>query len=119
MFLQWTNKKKIAKCHGKELGSIHIRQEEDEKHEEIVKETVHTEPPYDENTPCIDFNTGSLVLMLDKRKGKPIYDQNDNNSQLGPYIIRKKFDKEMYYLATLDRRKMPLPVDGSRLQPYI
>jgi hypothetical protein len=45
---------------------------EDEKHEEIIKEMVHTEPPYIENTPCINFNEGSLVLMWDKRKGKPI-----------------------------------------------
>jgi hypothetical protein len=119
MFLPWTDKKKIAKYHGKEPGSIHILKKEDEKHEEIIKETVCTEPPYVENTPCINFNEGSLVLMWDKRKGKPRYDQQDNNSWLGPYIIKKKFDKEKYYLTTLDGRKMPLPVDGSLLQPYI
>jgi hypothetical protein len=60
---------------GRSLESIHIIQKEDEKNEEFIKDTVHTEPPYDENTPCIDFNEGSLVLMWDKRKGKPRYEQ--------------------------------------------
>jgi N-acetylglucosamine-6-phosphate deacetylase len=75
--LPWTDqyKDKLAKYHGKEPGSIQILKKEDEKHEEIIKDTVHTEPPYDKNTPCIDFNEGSLVLMWDKRKGKPRYDQ--------------------------------------------
>jgi hypothetical protein len=92
---------------------------EDEKHEEIIKDTVHTYPPHDNNTPCIDFNKGILVLMWQKRKGKPRYDQKDNNSWLGPYIIKKKYDKQNYYLIALDRRNMPLPVDGSFLQPHI
>jgi hypothetical protein len=77
-------KDKLAKYQGKEPGSIQILKKENEKHEEIVKDTIHTEPPYDENTPCIDFNEGSLVFMWDKRKGKPIYDQENNNSWLGP-----------------------------------
>jgi hypothetical protein len=119
MFLPWTDEKKIAKYHRKELGSIHIVQEEDEKHEEIVKYTIQTETPHDKNTPCINFNEGSPMLMWNKRKGKPKYDQKDNNSWLGPYITKKKSDKEMYYLTTLDGRKMPLPVDGSLLQPHI
>jgi hypothetical protein len=59
------------------------------------------------------------MLMWDKRKGKPKYDQKDINSWLGPYIIRKKSDKQRYYLTSLDRRNMPLPVDGSLLQPHI
>jgi hypothetical protein len=88
MFLPWTDKKKTVKYHGKELGSIHIIQEEYEKHEKIVIEI-----PYDENTPCIDFNEGSLVLMWKKIKGNPRYDQKDSNSWLGPYIIRKKSEK--------------------------
>jgi hypothetical protein len=69
--LPWTDqyKDKLAKYHGKEPGSIQILKKEDEKHEEIVKEIVHTEPPYDENTPCINFNEGNHVLMWDKRKG--------------------------------------------------
>ena len=46
--------------------------------------------------------------MWDKRKGKPRYDQKGNNSWLGPYMIKKKYDKEMYYLTTLHKRKMPL-----------
>jgi hypothetical protein len=115
----WTDKKKTAKYHGKELGSIHIIQKEDEKHEGIIKYTVHTEPPRDKNTPCINFNEGSLVLMWDKRKGKPRYDQEDKNSWLGSYIIRNKSDKERYYLTALDGRNMSLPIDGSLLQPHI
>jgi hypothetical protein len=43
-FLPWTDKKKTARYHRKELGSIHIIQ--DEINEEIVKETIHTELPY-------------------------------------------------------------------------
>jgi hypothetical protein len=113
-------KDKVAKYHGKEPGSIQILKKE--KHEEIIKEMVRTEPPsysYVESTSCINFNEGSLALMWDKRKGKPMYDQRNDNSWLGPYIVKKKSDKEKYYLATLDRRKMPLPVDGSLLQPYV
>jgi hypothetical protein len=48
---------------------------EDKKKEEIIKDTVDTDPPYhDENTPCINFNEGNIVLMWDKRKGKPRYE---------------------------------------------
>jgi hypothetical protein len=119
--LPWTNqyKEKLAKYHGKEPWSIQILKKEDEKHEEMVKDIVHIEPPHDNNMPCISFNEGILVLMWDKRKGKPIYDQKDNNSWLGPYITKKKSDKERYYLKTLDGRKLPLPIDGSLLQPHI
>ena len=53
--------------------------------------------------------------MWDKRKGKPNYDQNYNNSWLGPYIIKKKSEKEKYYLTAMDGGKMPLRVDGSLL----
>ena len=119
MFLPWTDKKKTAKYHGEELGSIHIIQKEDEKSKEIVKKIVHKEPPYHENTPCSDFNEGTLVLMWDKIKGKPRYEYKYNNSWLGPYIIKMNSDKEKYYLTTLDKRKMPLPIDGSLLRPHI
>jgi hypothetical protein len=40
-------------------------------------------------------------------------------SWLSPYITKNKFDKERYYLAALDGRKMPLSVEGSLLRPYI
>jgi hypothetical protein len=59
------------------------------------------------------------VLIWDKGNDKPRYDQKDNNSWIGPYIIKKKLDKERYYLTTLNKRKMPLPIDGSLLQPHI
>ena len=58
-------------------------------------------------------------FMWDKNKGKPKYDQKDDNSWLGPYIIKKKHDKENFYLIALDGRKMPLPMDGSLLRPYV
>jgi hypothetical protein len=61
MFLPWKNKNKTAKYNGKELGSIHIIQKEDDKHEEIVKDIVYIEPPRDKITPCINFNEGILV----------------------------------------------------------
>jgi hypothetical protein len=115
MFLPWIDKKKVAQYHTKDLESIHIIQREDEKNEESIEDTIYIEIPHDENTPCIDFNEGSHVLMWDKRKGKPRYEQKYNNSWLGPYIIRKKSDKERYYLIALDGRKMPLLVDGSLL----
>jgi hypothetical protein len=121
VLLPWTNKykEKLAKYHGKDPGSIQILKKEDEKHEEKVEETVRAKPPCFDYTPCIDFVEGSLVLMWEKRKGKPRYDQQDNKSWLGPYITKKKSNKERYYLAALDGRKMSLSVDGSLLQPYI
>ena len=57
--------------------------------------------------------------MWEKRKGKPKYDHKDDNTWLGPYIIKKKSEKEKYYFTTLDGRKIPLPMDGYILQPYI
>jgi hypothetical protein len=57
--------------------------------------------------------------MWDKKKGKPKYDQKDDNSWLGPYIVKKKSKKEKYYLTTLDGRNMSFPVDGSLLRPYV
>jgi hypothetical protein len=38
---------------------------------------------------------------------------------LGPYIVKKKSEKGSYYLSAMDGRKMPLPVDGSLLRPYV
>jgi hypothetical protein len=95
VLLPWTDqyKEQISKYHGKEPGSIQILKKEDEKNEEIIKDIVHTEPPHHKSTPCIDFNEGSLVLMWDKIKGNPRYEQKDKNSWLGPYIIKKKSDK--------------------------
>jgi hypothetical protein len=121
MILPWTDqyKDKLEKYHGKEPTSSQILKKEDEKYKEVIKDIVHTEPPYDENTPSTIFNEGTLVLMWDKRRGKPIYEQKEKNSWLGPYIIKMKSDKERYYLTTLDERKMPLPVDGSLLHPHI
>jgi hypothetical protein len=119
LFLPWMDKKGVAQCHHKEPKYIHIIQREDEKSERIVKDTVHTKSPYDDNTPCYDFNEGTLVFMWEKRKGKPIYEYKDNNSWLVPYIIKNKSDKKKYYLTTLDGIKMPFPIDGFLLQPHI
>jgi hypothetical protein len=47
---------------------------EDEKNEEFIEDTIHTEPPHNKSTPCIAFDEGSLVLMWEKRKGKPRYE---------------------------------------------
>jgi hypothetical protein len=46
--------------------------------------------------------------MWDKRKGKPKYDQKDDNAWLGPYIIKSKSKKEKYHLISLDGRNIPL-----------
>jgi hypothetical protein len=118
-------KEKLVKFQGKEPGSIQILKKEDKKNKErekAIRNAVNTGPPsypYIENIPYINYSEGSLVFMWDKRKGKPKYDQKDDNAWLGPYIIKKKSEKEKYYLTTLDGRKMPLPVDGSLLRPYI
>jgi hypothetical protein len=86
--LPWTNqyKEKLAKYHGKEPGSTQILKKEKGKNEEIMKDTVHTKPPHDKSTPCINFNEGSVALMWDKRKGNPRYEHKDNNSWLGHFI---------------------------------
>jgi hypothetical protein len=44
----------------------------------------------------MNFSEGILALMWYKKKGNPKYDQNDDSSWLGPYIVKKKFDKEKY-----------------------
>jgi hypothetical protein len=75
--------------------------------------------PYIENIPCINFNEGSLALMWDKMKGKPKYDKGNKFLWLGPYIVKKKHEKGTYYLSSMDGRRMPLPVVGSLLRPYI
>jgi len=106
--------------------SINILKKEvdkgDKEHEKAIEDVVNKDPPsysYIKNIPYINYNEISLPFMWDKRKGKPKYDQKNNNSWLGPYIIKKKSEKEKYYLTYLDGEKMPLPVDGSLLQPYI
>jgi hypothetical protein len=117
-------KEKLAKFQGKEPGSIRILKKQDKENKErenAIKDAVNIEAPsypYIEDIPYINYNEGSLAFIWDKRKGKPKYDQKDNKSWLGPYII-KKSEKEKYYLIALDERKMPLPVDGSLLRPYI
>jgi hypothetical protein len=115
-------KEKLEKYQGKDPGCIQILKKEYEDCEESIKRMVNTEPPsypYIENITYINFSEGSLVLTWDNRKGKPNYDQRDDNSWFGPYIVKKKSYKEKYYLTTLDGRKMPLPVDGSLLRPYV
>jgi hypothetical protein len=115
-------KEKLTKYQGKEPGSIQILKKKDEECEETIKGMVNTDPPsypYIESIPCINFSEGILALIWDKTKGKPRYDHRDDNSWLDPYIIKKKSDKENYYLTALDGRKMPLPVDGSLFQPYV
>jgi hypothetical protein len=82
VLLPWTDeyKEKLAKYHGNEQGSIQILKKEDKKHEEKVEETVRTKPPHFDYTPCISFSKVRFVLMWDKRKGKPGYDQRDKKS---------------------------------------
>jgi hypothetical protein len=80
---------------------------EDEEREEAM---VNAEPPsypYIENIPYINFSEGSFSLMWDKKKGKPKYENRDDNSWLGPYIVKNKSDKGKCYLTALDGRNMP------------
>jgi hypothetical protein len=115
-------KKNLQSSKGKSQGSIQILKKEDKEHEEAMKKAVNAGPPsypYIENIPYINYSEGSIAFMWDKKKGKTKYDQKDESSWIGPYIIKKKSEKEKYYLTTLDGRKIPLPVDGSLLQPYV
>jgi len=83
---------------------------------------VNVEPPsypYIESIPYIKFIEGSLALMWHKRKGKPKYDRKNDILWLGPYIVKKKSEKESYYLSAMDGRKIPLPFDGSLLRTYV
>ena len=75
--------------------------------------------PYIKDIPYDQFDEGILALMWDKRKGKPKYDKMSEVLWLGPYIVKKKSKKGTYYLSSMDGRNMPLPVDGSILQPYV
>jgi hypothetical protein len=89
-------KEKLAKFQGKEPGSIQILRKEDKEHEEAIKRTVKVEPPsypYIENIPYIKYSEGIVSFMWDKKKGKPKYDQKDDSSWLGPYIIKNKSNK--------------------------
>jgi hypothetical protein len=118
-------KEKFAKFQGKELGSIHILKKQDKiskEHEEAIINAVNMEPPsypYIKNIPYINYNEESLTFMGDKRKENPKYDQKDGNAWIGTYIIKKKFEKDKYYLIDLDGRKISLPMDGCLLWPYI
>jgi hypothetical protein len=104
--------------------SIQILNKEDNKDkecEEAIKNVVNTEPPsypYIENIPYINYSEGIIAFMWEKKKGNLKYDQEADISWLGPYIIKKKYEKEKYHLIALDGRNMPFPVDGSLLQPY-
>jgi len=75
--------------------------------------------PYIEYKPYVEFDKIILVLMWDKRKGKAKYEKMSRVIWLSPYIFKKKSNKETYYLSSMDGRKMPFPVDGSILQPYV
>jgi len=92
-------KENLAKFQGKEPGSIHILKKEDKENKECekaIKDPINTKPPsypYIEDIPYINYNEGSLAFTWDKRKGKPKYDQKDNNSWLGSYIVKKKYEK--------------------------
>jgi hypothetical protein len=89
-------KEKISKFQGKELGSIQILKKEDKECEEAIKKVVNAKPPsypYIDNMPYINYSEGILAFMWKKKKGKPKYDYKDDNSWLGPYIIKKKYDK--------------------------
>jgi hypothetical protein len=113
---------KLAKFPGKEPRFVKILKKEgdkgDKECENSIKDVINTNPtsyPYIENIPHINYNEGSLTFMWDKRKGKPKYDQKNNNSWIVPYIIKKKSEKEKYYLLAMDGRNNPLLVDGSLL----
>jgi hypothetical protein len=119
-------KEKLANSKEKNQDpSRYSRKNEDKKdkeREQAIKDMVKEEPPsqpYIENIPYINFSEGSLALMWDKKKGKPKYDERNEVLWLGPYIVKKKSEKGKYYLSTMDGRRMPLPVDGSLLRPYI
>jgi len=110
-------KEKLEISQGKDLGSIKILKK-DEDREQAIKDMVKDGPPsqpYIQNIPYVNFNEGILVLMWDKRQGKPKYNKKSEVLWLGPYIINKKSKKGTYYLSSMDGRNMSLPIDGSIL----
>jgi hypothetical protein len=109
-------KEKLAKYQGKDLGK------KDQEQEQAIKNIVESDPPtqpYMEYVSCFEFGEGTLTLMWDKRKGKLKYDKKSEILWLGPYIVKKKSQKGTYFLASMGGRKIPLPIDGSIIQPYV
>jgi hypothetical protein len=87
---------KLTKFEGKEPRSIKILNKEEDKGDKernkAIKDTINAKPPsysYIENIPYINYSEGILSFMWDKNKGKPNYDQKNDNSWLSPYIIKK------------------------------
>jgi transposase InsO family protein len=59
-----------------------------------------------------------LVLMWDKRKEKPGVLKKFDGLWLGPYKIERKDGVNSFYLASLDREKLPLLVNGQLFKLY-
>jgi hypothetical protein len=58
------------------------------------------------------------VFMWDKRKGKKNMCKEFNCLWYGPYKIENKSRVGSFYLSTLERRRVPLPVNVSLLKTY-
>jgi hypothetical protein len=65
-----------------------------------------------------DFQQGRLVFMWDKKKCKPSMNKEFDDSWQGLYKVEKKCINDSYYLSTLERRRLPLPISVSLLKPH-
>jgi len=65
-----------------------------------------------------DFNKGDQVLMWDKRREKPGMHQTFDSLWLGPYKIEEVSRPDLFYLSTIEGRRMPLPTNVSLLKHY-
>jgi hypothetical protein len=64
------------------------------------------------------FQRGTLVLMWDKRRGKPNMCKEFDSLWHGPYKIEKKYGINSFYLNTYEGTRLPLPINGSLLKHY-
>jgi hypothetical protein len=82
------------------------------------KDTQEGEGMVDSKVREEDFQQGRLVLMWDKKKGKPNMRKEFDCLWQGPYKIEKKSENDSFYLSMPEGRRLPLPISGSLLKPY-
>jgi hypothetical protein len=64
------------------------------------------------------FEEGKLVLMWDKRKGELNMNKEFYDLWKAPYKVGNNSIDDSYYLAMLEGRRLPLPINVSLLKPH-
>eukprot|EP00253_Pinus_taeda_P017216 PITA_17216 len=64
------------------------------------------------------FSNNDMVLLWDRRNGKPGNHGKFDSLWLRPYIIREAARKNSYHLSTLDGEPLELPVNGQLLKLF-